>query len=138
MVTPATSFCDTGSKQEKLSGVTGVSKARRLCSQKTFFSGQGTRHPLETSAAHSRVLKILQRELPEFRKTKTVHGNSSKNPGTCPRKTGEIQVLARFSLRKHRFPMENYGFCPQNIVFLRETLRKHGFRKENLKKTWFS
>ena len=43
-----------------------MSKARRLCGQKTFFSGQGTRHPLETSAAHSRVLKILQRELPEL------------------------------------------------------------------------
>ena len=37
-----------------------------VCVGKKLFSGQGTRHPLETSAAHSRVLKILQRELPEF------------------------------------------------------------------------
>ena len=30
IVTLATSFCDAGSKQEKLSGVTGVSNPRRL------------------------------------------------------------------------------------------------------------
>ena len=59
MMTLATSFCDAESKQEKLPGVIRVYLARRLPEQKTFF-WTGHSSPLETSAAHSRVLKIPQ------------------------------------------------------------------------------
>ena len=31
----------------------------------------------------------------------------------------------------------NHGFPPQNMVFVGETMGKHGFHKENLKKTMF-
>ena len=50
MVTSATLFCESEAKKKKLMGGTSVYKWVTNRAQKTFFSGQGTLRPLETSA----------------------------------------------------------------------------------------